>query len=78
MKFRSTVHWPEKGIGANEVVEAGADGKPGEEEMRERVKQGFAVEHIEADPQAEPPGGAHVPTDAEKAAAEAEANGDEQ
>lgn len=51
MKFRSTVFWPEKEIGANEIVDtAAADTKATEDEMKARVAQGFAVEHKEPEP----------------------------
>lgn len=55
MKYRNTVFWPEKNIGANEEVDpADAGAKATAEEMVARVKEGFAVE-LELEAPAEKP-----------------------
>ena len=41
MKIRSTVFWPEKDIECNQVVDLPDD------EAKERIALGFAVEHVE-------------------------------
>jgi len=60
MKLRSTVHWPEKGIAANELLDedTAREKRIHHHEIGERIKAGFLVEHVE--PDAGPAGGAHV------------------
>jgi hypothetical protein len=48
MKIRSTVFWPERDVKADEVIDLPED------VAKARIKEGFAVEHVEPEPPAEP------------------------
>jgi hypothetical protein len=47
MKIRSTIHWPEGNMAANQIGELPDD------EATARINAGFAVEHVETEAPAE-------------------------